>query len=290
MLRLGGSAERMLSAFVASLTLLMLCCFSASHARADDDESDWDTILLLEPEAPEAKPSGRRKGSRQKARRGKGGSETAQRNWHREDPADFALHEGHALPPLVIHVVGQPVPYVIDAQTDEGGFDEAARAKADEAFGSYEGGPSLHPRLLDLIYRATRHFGAASIHLVSGIRRDRQASRHSHGMAADIVLPGVKDEDLAAYFREQGFTGVGTYPRSGFVHIDVREASYFWVDRSPPNKRWKVVQVRAGESKAADEAALARGETPTLDPQALQQALSSRGKRRSKGKGKKKRG
>ena len=30
--------------------------------------------------------------------------------------------------------------------------------------------------------------------------------------------------------------GIGLYPRSGFVHIDVRSPpSYRWIDYSPPN-------------------------------------------------------
>jgi len=286
----GGPAERRFGVLSCILTILTLPLLSPQPAVADGDEADWDTVMLLEPEAPATKPSGSRKGKKHRGQRNSGGGAAAQRGWHTEDPADFALHTGHALPPLVIHVVGKPEPVVVDAQTDEGGFDDAARALADVAFGAREGGPRLHPRLLDLIYRATRYFGAPSIHVVSGIRRDRQASRHSHGMAADIVLSGVKDEDLAAYFREQGFTGVGTYPRSGFVHIDVRDASYFWVDRSPPNRRWKVVQVRGNEARAADQAALTRGEQPTPSPAGLEDALASRTlKRRSKGN-KRKRG
>ncbi len=281
------------------LSLAMLCNVTASRTAAQDSDEDWDAILL-EPastggndgqdgnDGNDGNDTKRSKSPRYVRHRGKRGGANKPinpRTWHGPRPDDFALHAGHAVPPLVVHVVGQPEPFVITAQSAQGTFDEAAQAVARDAFGGWEGGPSLHARLLELVYLATRHFNAPSIHLISGLRNDRKASRHSHGMAADIVLPGVRDADLAAFFRAQGFTGVGTYPRSGFVHIDVRETSYFWVDRSPPNKRWKVSQVRGTESKAVDQEALARGAQPTLNPEGLQRALEVRAvKRRPKKK------
>jgi hypothetical protein len=272
-----------LGAHACLLLLAALCGLRGSLAAAQDTEEEWDAILLLEPASKAARPP--RYVKHAKHRKRGGGARIKPQTWHAECTDDFALHAGHAFPPLVVHVVGQPDPYVITAQSADGKFDETAHALARDAFGGWESGPSVHPRLLELIYRATRHFNAPSIHLISGLRNDRKASRHSHGMAADIVLPGVRDADLAAFFREQGFTGVGTYPRSGFVHIDVREASYFWVDRSSPNKRNKVSQVRGSESKAVDEEALARGDQPTVNPDVLQSALERRAaKRRPKKK------
>ena len=35
------------------------------------------------------------------------------------------------------------------------------------------------------------------------------------------MVPGVKDEEVAKYARQTGFVGVGIYPTSGFVHVDV---------------------------------------------------------------------
>jgi len=260
---------------ISVLAATASCALLISFARAEDSESDWDTIMLLEP-TPNAHGHPKRKRHSKHRSKGGGTYQATQRAWHDEIAEDFALHAGHAFPPLIIHVVGEPDPFVIDVQNDQGGFDDDAHAIAREAFGAWDGGPSVHPRLLDLIYQAIRYFKAPSCHLISGLRRDRQASRHSHGMAADIVLPGVKDDALAAFFRAQGYTGVGTYPRSGFVHIDVRETSYFWVDRSPPGKHWKVVQVRGDESRAADQAALARGLMTEEDPEELRHALAKR--------------
>jgi uncharacterized protein YcbK (DUF882 family) len=55
-------------------------------------------------------------------------------------------------------------------------------------------------------------------------RRSRRVARHSlhvDGMAADIRIPGVRLKDLrrAALALKAG--GVGYYPRTGFVHVDV---------------------------------------------------------------------
>jgi hypothetical protein len=150
---------------------------------------------------------------------------------------------------------------------------------------AFRGGPesTVNERLLGLIHRATRHFEVPYVHLVSGIRRDRGASRHTHGLAADIVLPGVEDEDLADFFRVQGFIGVGVYTRAGFVHVDVRDRSFFWVDPSPPGKTMKIRPVRMEEAKAADEAAVARGEEAFVNPPRLSRALAKRqAKKRAK--------
>ena len=76
--------------------------------------------------------------------------------------------------------------------------------------------------------------------------------------------------------------GVGVYLRSGFVHIDVREKSYFWVDRSPRGKRWRTRPVRMEEAKAADAAALARGEEPFVAPDSMKRALRRRARLRAK--------
>lgn len=207
------------------------------------------------------------------------------RAWHEPWPAhagDQAIDLLAGAPPVLsLHPVGKvTTPYVLLPNGKDGGFNEAQVAVASQAFGNWPGGPQVSPRLLDLIYHAAQHFKVFHVHLVSGIRNDRSGSRHSHGLAADIVLPGVSDEELAAYFRPQGFLGVGIYTRAGFVHVDVREKSYFWLDKSPPNKRLKIIQVRADEARMADEAAILRGQTGYVNPPRLQKALHARAKRR----------
>jgi hypothetical protein len=85
-------------------------------------------------------------------------------------------------------------------------------------------------------------------------------SNHGKGRAMDLVVPGASDEDVARFARDEGFAGVGIYPVSGFVHIDVRERSYFWVDPSGPGKRSRIRGVLADLAARSDAQAQARGE------------------------------
>ena len=78
----------------------------------------------------------------------------------------------------------------------------------------------------------------------------------------DLVVPGATDEEVAKLAREQGFAGVGIYPVSGFVHVDVRDRSWFWVDSSGPGRRNRTRGVLGDVAKKSDEQAVARGDKP----------------------------
>jgi uncharacterized protein YcbK (DUF882 family) len=93
----------------------------------------------------------------------------------------------------------------------------------------------MNPRLLDLVWQVHRDVGATQpVHLVSGFRspatnamlRSRSSgvareSQHTRGNAMDFFIPGVPVARLRehAIIKEQG--GVGFYPGSNFVHLDV---------------------------------------------------------------------
>lgn len=185
--------------------------------------------------------------------------------WH----APVETHLTPTLPvsgriPLVLaRVNGGGDPVTLAPQREDGGFSDEDLQRAASAFAPKDA--KVHPiapRLLDLVYRAMRHFEAPLVHVVSGYRPDRAGSRHTQGRAIDMVLPGVTNEQLADYVRTYGFVGVGIYPKSGFVHLDVREASYFWVDNSLPTERSRSVPMMGTQAAAADRAAAARGEAP----------------------------
>ena len=186
-------------------------------------------------------------------------------HWHRSAPeAAREAWLAEAPPPLVLIQAGTGERFELIPDDEEGNFSGIALDLAEEAFGfrRTEKTKPVSPRLLTLIYRTARHFEAPWVTLVSGYRPGRKGSRHTHGNAADIVLPGVPDTKLAAYLRRIGFVGVGIYPKSGFVHLDVRESSYFWIDRSPPGRRQRHRQMLPDLAKAMDQAARARGERP----------------------------
>lgn len=155
---------------------------------------------------------------------------------------------------------------VLFPQRDDGGFSNEDLRRAAVVFSQQSQGKvhPLAPRLLDLVYRTMRHFDATVVHVVSGYRRDRAGSRHTQGRAVDMMIDGVPNDRLAAYLRGLGFVGVGFYPKAGFVHLDVRDASYFWVDDSEPGAPNHLVPVREEEARAADAAARERGELPDL--------------------------
>lgn len=52
-------------------------------------------------------------------------------------------------------------------------------------------------------------------------------SMHLYGKAADIHIPGVSTERLAAIGRQLRRGGVGTYLRNGFVHLDTGRVRYW---------------------------------------------------------------
>lgn len=101
----------------------------------------------------------------------------------------------------------------------------------------------LHPGLLERLQRIGEAFDPHPIEIVSGYRPEAPSrSRHHHARALDIVVRGAPREelrDLAVTFQE---TGVGWYPNSTFVHVDVREESAYWVDLSAPGERPRYVR------------------------------------------------
>jgi uncharacterized protein YcbK (DUF882 family)/LysM repeat protein len=91
-----------------------------------------------------------------------------------------------------------------------------------------------HPRLVLLLATLADHFGGADITIVSGRREaggyTRESSRHTRGQATDIRVHGVGMRALWDYCRTLPSTGCGYYPRSTFVHVDVRASPAQWVD------------------------------------------------------------
>lgn len=190
------------------------------------------------------------------------------KRWHQKAPVGMVRAWQQQSPhPLVLRPVGDEDEFTL--VPDEAGrfLDRVSQRKVRRAFRHRSGkSTNIHPRVLELIYRAVKAFDAPWVVLVSGYRPGRATSRHTMGRAADVVLPGVSDSRLARFFRQQGFAGVGQYPLSGFVHIDVREKSYFWVDRSMPGGRGRRRPILRDATFKADRDARARGEEQVMAP------------------------
>jgi uncharacterized protein YcbK (DUF882 family) len=163
------------------------------------------------------------------------------KDWHSLKPGASAPRDAEGRPKLVLEAINTRERIELVAARDDGGFsaldlDRAAQLLRDTASGNEL---PMEPALIDVLYRVQRHFDAPSVRVISGYRAGRTGggSRHAHGAAADIVIPGVKDADVADYAKTLGSIGVGLYPRAGYVHVDVRERSYFWRDTSGPGQR-----------------------------------------------------
>jgi uncharacterized protein YcbK (DUF882 family) len=185
------------------------------------------------------------------------------RSWHDAPPLSTRPDTPEGRPALVLEMINTHERIELAPQRDDGGFSDADLERATQALRDHKSGVArpFDPRMLDLVYRIERHFDAPLVRIVSAYRRGRH-SNHSRARAIDLVVPGVKDAEVAKFARSVGFVGVGLYTQSGFVHIDSRAKSYFWVDGSGPGRRGRIVQVYAKLAADADAQALARGETP----------------------------
>ncbi len=112
-----------------------------------------------------------------------------------------------------------------------------SKAEPDDAS---EDDERLDLRVVQLAIRAAYHFEGASISIVSATRPGAHG-KHGSGEALDFALEGVKAPLLAAYLRSTPRAGVGiyTHPKTQYVHLDVREHSYHWIDGSPPGVTWR---------------------------------------------------
>ncbi len=110
----------------------------------------------------------------------------------------------------------------------------------------------LDRALVERLARIGAAFEGHAIEIVSAYRPDsREQSRHHQGRALDLFVHDVPREavrDLAVTFRE---TGVGWYPNSTFVHIDVREESTYWVDLSSPGEAPRYARAELNEADAS---------------------------------------
>lgn len=199
--------------------------------------------LLAFPVEAAAKPR-----ARPTARRATGAAYRAHvQRWHAKDDAARAPLDARGRPKLVLENINTKERVELEALGDGGGFSEADRARATSVL---RGDRAADAELLDLLYRLQRHFDAPCVRVVSAYRAGG-ASQHARGRAADIVIPGVDDAKLAAHARSLGGTGVGLYPKSGFVHVDVRESPHYWVDSSGPGERSRPVKQKKPAKKIA---------------------------------------
>ena len=176
------------------------------------------------------------------------------KQWHLSTDGKAPL-DAAGRPKLVLYSINRGERVELEASTDAGNFPPEQLDKASYILRSGDG--QMHPvdgRLLDIVYDLQKHFKASEVRFVSGYRAPlkRLGSNHGYGRAMDLVIPGTIDEWVASYVRALGFTGAGVYPISGFVHVDVRDRSYYWVDKSGPGSANKTTGILRAEALGND--------------------------------------
>ena len=127
----------------------------------------------------------------------------------------------------------------------------------------------MNPRLIRLIYETGKAYPGRRIEVVSGYRHPKFAknprSPHMRGLATDMRVVGIKNTELRDFFRSKfKQVGVGYYPNSSFVHLDVRRgASAFWIDYSGPGE---TAQYSANAAEDLRSGRADRWRRTTIDP------------------------
>ena len=158
-----------------------------------------------------------------------------------DDPND--KHGSHKLPRLGLHkgyvdlftYSGRFHGYAVDKK---GKVTASAQSEVSKLFGATGARPATDPRLIKLLAKVSDKFGSRPIRVVSGYRTRSffEDSRHKLSRAVDFSIPGIDNVTLRDYLRTLPSVGVGFYPNSSFVHLDVRDASTYWVDYAGPGE------------------------------------------------------
>lgn len=128
-----------------------------------------------------------------------------------------------------------------------------ASKKINYVLGARQGGPEIDEKLIRVVAAVSDKFGGRELRIVSGFRTKSfvEASKHKQGRALDFSIPGVPNEALRDFLRTLPDVGVGYYPNSSFVHLDVRGYNAFWVDYAGPGEAPR----KSPKGKKASEAA-----------------------------------
>lgn len=229
---------------VAALLLAPGVVYAGEGESADPFADDGDGEgATAEVKAPEAKAKPRAKASRRRrARRGPKpvGWAVPESKLRLEPPArpsgnlhfvNLASHES-----VKINIYNEDGSYNVDALRAVSHLLRCKRTDSER---------DMEPRLFTVLSHVYDQYGKP-IEIVSGYRNQRkQTSYHFKGSAADIRVPGVEPKKLRNFVDslDAGGMGVGLYPRSRFVHVDIRPMpSYRWIDYSKadpdnPDKR-----------------------------------------------------
>jgi hypothetical protein len=115
----------------------------------------------------------------------------------------------------------------------EGPAGQADRSEFFRCWFTHGSGP-IPTELVARIIAAAEHFEVREVHIISGFRHPKynlmlrkkgrevaSGSEHTSGSAIDFLLPGIETRPLYEWLLANHDGGVGFYPVSEFVHVDV---------------------------------------------------------------------
>jgi uncharacterized protein YcbK (DUF882 family) len=133
----------------------------------------------------------------------------------------------------------------------------------------------MNPDLVRLLMRISKRFENAELHVISAHRAvdgvvTSERSQHGKGTASDIRIEGVSVETLAAVARQEGARGIGMYPKSRFVHVDVRDKPYSWVDNGDVEDDEDLAEAPSDEAEEAEPSVVevVEEESPAIEAEA----------------------
>ncbi|AKT38379.1 uncharacterized protein CMC5_025250 [Chondromyces crocatus] len=152
----------------------------------------------------------------------------------------------------------------IQLLTRNGRLNPKVLPKLSHLLRSPKGEIPIDPRLATLLGMVSDHFGGRTIRVVSGYRpysptQYTPRSNHNHGRAIDFSIVGIPNTVVRDFCRTFRNAGVGYYPNSSFVHLDVRSAKTYWVDYSRPGEapRYRHKGAQPEESEGTSDMAQA---------------------------------
>jgi uncharacterized protein YcbK (DUF882 family) len=173
------------------------------------------------------------------------------------------------------------------AVIENGKIVPSARQAVSALLGAKSTPSAISERLIRLLVRVSDTFGGRTIHVVSGYRSTSYFadSRHKSGEAVDFSIVGVPNVVLRQYLLLLDDVGVGYYPNSSFVHLDVRGCPMQWVDyagpgeaprRTPRQPPRNVVAVKKAEPSESSWRPLEKSDVSDRDENAEKPQASAR--------------
>jgi uncharacterized protein YcbK (DUF882 family) len=226
----------MLRLVVFGVTCALMMGAGSRVARAEVDETGTSTADSADDGAAEAAPAPRKKHRSKRSHRHALVS-------GRVVPEESLRQAPLARPSGRLHLIFPGVKDEVDVNiyNEDGSYNLDALEEASHVLRCRRTDTvkPIDPQLLMLLSHVEDHFGGKPLEVVSGYRNQRkQTSNHYKGTATDIRIAGVPAKKLREFAEtlDGGGMGIGLYPRSQFVHLDVRPPpSYRWVDYSAPN-------------------------------------------------------